>query len=499
MKMTTGQKLRSKREQLGISLEDAARETHIRLNYLQELENDHPELLHSPTQAYGFLRLYAAYLKIPSDELTDKTEEAAPVQEIPAVETETPEPAEAADVNQEKPVESKRGRKQKSQRKLLPLEGIRQRIHLKKIQLPAGLAAGVKRVSDRIARFEPIKRFLKSIRELRDAKQVDRKNRELGQAAKSQMPGSEDIFKEIGQALLSRRQMMQLGLSDIENFTNLKRMYLVAIEDGRFGDLPSSVQGRGMLNIYAKFLGMDESAVMDQYGRALQIQREERLATQRKPAAAPVTIKLNLPENWRKIINPDLLIGSVLILGLFAFIIWGAAQVLGGGQGSSTEAPSISEMLQMTPSISPSADLTQAAGTEQPTEESTAMPGVAIIQSTPTAIATVNAAPLQVYIIANDRSYLQVTVYGEEAFRERTVPNNAYTFSGNKRIDLIAGNGAALEVYFNQEYLGKLGDVGQVINLSFTQEGLKTPTPQATSTPTPESVPSEANQALTGQ
>lgn len=91
MNPSVGQRLRSAREELGIRLEDAARETHIRLNYLQELENDHPELLHSMTQARGFLRLYADFLNLPFDELLSIWEKTAE-----PVESAEPEPKPAA-------------------------------------------------------------------------------------------------------------------------------------------------------------------------------------------------------------------------------------------------------------------------------------------------------------------------------------------------------------------------------------------------------------------
>ena len=62
MKPTVGQQLQHAREQAGINLDDAAHETHIRAHYLQNLEDDHPELLNSDAQARGFLRLYAEFL-----------------------------------------------------------------------------------------------------------------------------------------------------------------------------------------------------------------------------------------------------------------------------------------------------------------------------------------------------------------------------------------------------------------------------------------------------
>jgi hypothetical protein len=277
--------------------------------------------------------------------------------------------------------------------------------------------------------------------------------------------------------------VMDLSLADIEHFTNLKRMVLVAIEDGRFNDLPSTVQGRGMLNNYAKFLAMDDTAVMDRYAQALQLQREERMPS-RKPPEPAVSVKVNLPDGLRRILNPDLVVGGVLIIALFGFILWGASQMLASSGEEPTEAPSISQMLQLTPSVSPLPDLTQTAEAAQVATETTAVPGVIISQSTPTPVATANAAPLQLYIIAHDRAFMRVAVDGVSAFDGRVIPDNVYTYSGEDLITLLTGNGAALEVYFNQDYLGKLGSVGEVIELSFSLQGLQTPTPRPQLSPT---------------
>jgi cytoskeletal protein RodZ len=306
---------------------------------------------------------------------------------------------------------------------------------------------------------------------------------------------SEDIFKEIGEALRARREKMDLELTDVEHFTNLKRMYLIALEDGRFADLPSTVQGRGMLNNYAQFLAMDESSVMDRYAEALQLQREERMPPPRRQVEPPVSVRFNLPEGVRRVLNPDLVVGSAIIIALFVFILWGAAQIISTPNNNATEAPSISEMLQITQTVTPTVDLTQP-GNGTPIAEDTPVPGVAVVEATQTPIATVNAAPLQLYIIANDRAYMRISVDGQEVFNGRVAPDNSYTYSGNTQITLLTGNAAALEVYFNQDYLGPLGSVGEVVNLRFAPTGLSTATPEATQTPSPTSAPPDVEEEM---
>ncbi|HSB90972.1 MAG TPA: RodZ domain-containing protein [Anaerolineales bacterium] len=79
-----GARLRQRREQLGLTLEEAERVTRIRNYYLQALEEDDPGALPSPVQARGFLKNYADYLGLPTDELLRSyAESSAPKRASP--------------------------------------------------------------------------------------------------------------------------------------------------------------------------------------------------------------------------------------------------------------------------------------------------------------------------------------------------------------------------------------------------------------------------------
>lgn len=475
---TVGEKLRNAREAQAINLLETAQALHIKVKYLQELESDHPELFHSMAQARGFLRLYASFLGLNARELIAQWEGQLYGKPIAAASVEPP--------SKEEVPPSTFG---------VPAEEITAEIPDEVEAEPDAEVEGEPpKGAKRLDRFGRVIASLggRIIKFFSRKKKVSDDTDDAGggacQAAPVQEPiplqSSADIFREIGQLMHQRREHMELSMADVEHFTNLKRMYLAAIEEGRFQDLPSTVQGRGMLNNYAQFLGMEESAVIDRYAEALQRQREERLPPQRKTQPA-VSVKVNTPGWVRQIINPDLLVGGALILVLFGFIIWGASRVLLGGEPEPTEALSISEMLQMTPSATPMAELTQTVEDNEVGEEATPLPGVAVAQPTATVVATVNAAPLQLYIITHDRAFVRITVDGNEVFNGRVLPEEVYTYSGENRIQLLTGNAAALEVYFNQNFLGELGDVGEVVDVDFSLEGLLSPTPQPTSISTP--------------
>ncbi|MRS04093.1 helix-turn-helix domain-containing protein, partial [bacterium] len=62
MAISPGQLLRSKREEKKLTLEQAALETNIRIQYLQAIEEDRKGAISSQAQLRGFIRLYASYL-----------------------------------------------------------------------------------------------------------------------------------------------------------------------------------------------------------------------------------------------------------------------------------------------------------------------------------------------------------------------------------------------------------------------------------------------------
>jgi hypothetical protein len=86
---------------------------------------------------------------------------------------------------------------------------------------------------------------------------------------------------------------------------------------------------------------------------------------------------------------------------------------------------------------------------------------------------------------------MQVKVDGKVEFEGRVLPGNAYSFAGNDRVEILTGNGAALQVFFNQQDQGSMGLFGQVVNRIYTVEGVQTPTPTITPsvTPTPRTSP----------
>lgn len=72
-------------------------------------------------------------------------------------------------------------------------------------------------------------------------------------------------LKHIGSTLRSAREAKGLELKDIAEVLKIRRLYLDAIENGDPAELPGLAYFEGYLKNYAKLLGLNELALLDEY------------------------------------------------------------------------------------------------------------------------------------------------------------------------------------------------------------------------------------------
>ncbi len=469
MSQTAGELLHQARLELGLTLEQVEQATRVRTYYLKALEEDDYLSLPSAVQGRGFLRIYAGYLGLDSNQLLSywqSTPNEAPAATLP---TRKIEGEKANDELPERtPLPEKKKRKGKDKSSAVQTD-----------DSGASVAAEESQPSPP----PPIPPVPPSA--------LYRGRAEADRASNSEDDSSQAIFAEIGKRLNQQRNLLGLSLADVERYTRLRLHYLEALEAGNMDGLPSPVQGRGMLNNYANFLNLDSEALLFRYADGLQARRIERIGVQphRQPATQISRGKLAA----RRFISFDLVVGSGLIVLLVAFIVWGATQVFTAQKQAEAvpSLPPVSEILLgaatelvqtqgSTPLVTSSPSL--ETGTIQPTQEG-GFSGALNFTPLPS-----GDKPIQVYVVARQTAWIKVLEDGKVSFQGRAQAGSAYPFSGTAKVEVITGNAAAFQVFFNQNELGSLGSEGQVIDLVFDQNGLLIPT--ATITPTPTKTPS---------
>ena len=432
--MTVGEYLQKLREEKRISLDDAAKDTNIRVNYLQAIERDELASLPSQAQARGFTRLYAAYLGIGGDvsEIVNRINNPQVEEQLEL----KPEP-----VAEEPPA----------------FVAVEKTTGGKKSRKPAEASAGKKE------------------KPATDVEREQPKDVQISQA----------IFYQIGQDLRKQREALGLSLGDVERLTKIREFFIYSLENGRIDDLPSTVQGRGMLNNYAAFLSLNADTLQTRYAEGLQQKRQEQFQEEQKAKKGGVKVMGSAPlSGWRRFLTPDLLVGSLVFITLFSLVVWGATQMI---RTSRLEAQptisSISEVLvgdvTSTGVITP--ESTTVVNPQQTQMAEGLTTPVVDLQAT---LSASNFGPIQLVIVAYQRAFMSIIVDGKEEFSGRVIPGNVYSYSGSNKISLLTGNAAALQVYYNQQDIGILGPFGQVARMEFTVQEMITPTPQFSPTPT---------------
>ncbi len=296
---------------------------------------------------------------------------------------------------------------------------------------------------------------------------------------------ADDIFIEIGQKLEHQRGLLGLSLDDVEHHTHIRQHYLQALEAGDLENLPSPVQGRGMLQNYATFLGLNPEPVLLRFADGLLARREAKQNSEPVARHSPVSRKSFLPRSLQRLLSGDILIGVALSLFLVIFVIWVGIRIfaMSSEEGSTPTAPSI-------------ADVLLASAT--PSDTSTLSPPTSTIPETPLVVPThflstfiltgtlvINPQPgVQVNVSVSQRAWMRVTVDGKIEFEGRVLPGSAYPFTGVSQVEILTGNGAALQVFFGGTDLGQMGEFGQVVNRIYSRQGVQNPTPTITPTTT---------------
>ena len=126
-----------------------------------------------------------------------------------------------------------------------------------------------------------------------------------------------DMAPEVGQTLREARTARGIELDEVERATKIRVRYLRAMEEDRWEVLPGPAYARGFLSTYARYLDLDDQALVGEY-RRLQAEDAE---------AQPVPEEM-LPRRGvikKPLVRP----GVVLVAGLIAALALGAVLVIG--------------------------------------------------------------------------------------------------------------------------------------------------------------------------
>lgn len=290
----------------------------------------------------------------------------------------------------------------------------------------------------------------------------------------------------IGQRLRDAREKLGLTLNEVERITRIRVRYLEMLEKGDFEAMPSIVQARGFLKNYAEFLGLNTTAMLDDFADVMHTNQKRSKA--KPPAATPAPAENSVPVRLRRPrwLTTDLLVGVVGSLGVIAVLLWGGSRLMASLRSDSDSNNGTAGLPEATStqSIQIPTSSPLPAGTEDPA-----------LGLTPAATATApdiiigpgNIVDLR--IVAEQHAWIRVSADGEEQYVGRMAPGEMIEVQGQTVVEIVTGNGGGVRVYFNGQDQGLLGSFSEVVIRLYGLTGPMTPTPTLQPSPTPTDTP----------
>lgn len=81
-------------------------------------------------------------------------------------------------------------------------------------------------------------------------------------------------FKTIGEILRLKREEKNYSISEVAKLTNIPEKHIVALESNDFEKLPARVHVTGFIRLYANFLGLEESYILEVLDRQLKMEEK---------------------------------------------------------------------------------------------------------------------------------------------------------------------------------------------------------------------------------
>jgi cytoskeletal protein RodZ len=314
----------------------------------------------------------------------------------------------------------------------------------------------------------------------------------------------------LGRYLRETRESLELTLDDAVSTLKIRRRILENFEQGDFSvEGASTVQIRGFIRNYARYLQLDEALIIQYYESASLNQRNAGRRRRRRkrdnseslPAAPsktdtdPTLPRVTLGEQreaGRQRITSLLSTFAALLVGVaaLAVIFFVVLQLLDDSESFIPEESS--DILQELP---PTPTRT-IAPTFTPVLQITDVP--AIQQDyTGTGVA--------VTVDVRQRAWMRVMIDGAEQLAELVEPGELLEYTALETIMLESSNAEALNIIYNGEQQGTFGARGQAVMITFTVDDLDIqtgpgPGPTSAFTPTPSPTGADiAATVITGQ
>ena len=268
----------------------------------------------------------------------------------------------------------------------------------------------------------------------------------------------------IGDNLRTERERQNLTIQDIAKGTSIRALYIEAIEKGEYGQLPGTVYAKGFIRNYANFLKMDADAVVRQFMEenhpeevAAAEEAKQQLAEAEEQSKAEAKAKLATGSEYREQVSTPSSRHNNWLIAVIVLLVGAGAYYLFAMEDSS--APKTAPKAVTQTAKAPAAK-SQPAKEEAPKQEAPKkVDGVELVAK------------------FTDKCWTQVVADGKTVYEGTIESGKTETWKGKEKVVITAGNAGAVEMKVNGQDMGKAGDIGQVVEKTFTPDNANQPAP----------------------
>ncbi|HLV09914.1 MAG TPA: RodZ domain-containing protein [Halanaerobiales bacterium] len=269
----------------------------------------------------------------------------------------------------------------------------------------------------------------------------------------------------IGEKLKKAREEKEYTLEDVRDSIKIRIRYLKAIEENNFEEIPGKAYIRAFIKSYAEYLGLDVVELIEEYEQKLLEEKKKREEELEKEEGQKKDFLHN------KTVITSLII--IIIMIVLAFIVY-SIFLLNDSRNEMNGMPSDQYVLPVTQEIDSnsglsSEELSQGNHELNELEE--------IIEETPIDRQIINNAEedidedlndsinaiKEIEITARERTWIRISVDGEEKYEGIMEKGDSKNYAGNKFLEMRIGNAAGIIVKNGDEVIGPWGKSGEVI------------------------------------
>jgi len=283
----------------------------------------------------------------------------------------------------------------------------------------------------------------------------------------------------VGTRLKKARKKLGLSIDDIRDKSKIKKNYLVAIENDNYENLPGEVYTKVYIRGYAKIVGLDPQTILSEY-------ENEKKKNNNEINEDNINNESNKKRKDEKSTKADKILKGIIGVILILIIVLLSYNIFfrpDQNQNDTAINNQNTEVVEQETSnnINDSEEQTNLNQEENSDSENNNVnneENANILNENTNqneeenndneqSQSIIKDTSKEFKIIANDKSWLQVTIDDDLKYQGFINEDEVMTHNGEETVTLKIGNGIAVQVEINGEVLGPFGKRGEVIIKQF--------------------------------